>query len=178
MNRGILCIVITCLFLFSCEEKVRTKVLDKVEEQNYTYIDKHKMLLVYEDSLISDYIQQNALEMKKTPTGLFYHVEASGMNNKFPIGTLIELDYKIRRLDGELIYSSEKTGLMQIVMNKDHTIKGLKEGIGLMKEGKKARFIIPSHLAYGISGDMNRIKVNEVLVYDIELKTINNQKIN
>lgn len=177
MNKYIVFIISLCVFLFSCEEKVRTKVVDEVQSKDYTYIDKHKLLLAYQDSLINAYVNEQGWEMERTATGLYYSIEPMGMNNKFPIGTFMELDYKIHRLNGELVYSSEETGLMQIVMNKDHSIKGLKEGIALMKEGKKARFILPSHLAYGISGDMSEIKVNEVLMYDIEIRTINNQKI-
>ena len=45
----------------------------------------------------------------------------------------------------------------------------LEEGILLLKEGDRAKFIIPSHLAFGLLGDMKKIPAKAVLVYDIEL---------
>jgi FKBP-type peptidyl-prolyl cis-trans isomerase len=39
----------------------------------------------------------------------------------------------------------------------------------LMKEGEKAIFIIPSHLAFGLLGDENKIPKRATLVYDVEL---------
>ena len=38
-----------------------------------------------------------------------------------------------------------------------------------MKEGDKARFVIPSHLAYGMQGDGNKIPGNSPLYYDVTL---------
>lgn len=178
MNNKTLYAIVISILLFSCEEKVRKQVSSETKGQKYTYVEGYKSLLAKEDSLIRNYIQMHDLDMQKTATGLFYQVEPSGMDNKFTTGTFLKLDYKIHRLNGDLVYSSDENDVMEVVLHKDHSIKGLVEGIELMRQGKKARFIIPSHLAYGLSGDMNKIKVSEVLVYDIELKTINNQKIN
>ena len=38
-----------------------------------------------------------------------------------------------------------------------------------MKVGDKAKFIIPSHLAFGLLGDENKIPKRATLVYDVEL---------
>ena len=178
MNNKVLYSIVFAILLFSCEEKVRKQISSDANTTQYSSnVEVFKNLLEEEDSLIRNYIQEHNLEMKKTATGLFYHVEPSGMNNKFPIGTFMELDYEIHRLNGDLIYSSAQDDQMKVALHKDHSIKGLVEGIELMKLGKKACFIIPSHLAYGLSGDMQKIKVSEVLIYNIEIKTINNQKI-
>ena len=57
-------------------------------------------------------------------------------------------------------------------------ISGLEEGILLLRQGDRAKFIIPSHLAYGLIGDQNNVGSKTTLVYDIDLvkihKNINN----
>ncbi len=38
-----------------------------------------------------------------------------------------------------------------------------------MKKGSKGKFFIPSSLAYGKTGSGEKIKANEILVFDIEV---------
>jgi FKBP-type peptidyl-prolyl cis-trans isomerase FkpA len=51
----------------------------------------------------------------------------------------------------------------------DNVESGLHEGILYMNEGSKALLVIPSHLAHGLVGDMNKIPPKSTIVYDIEL---------
>jgi FKBP-type peptidyl-prolyl cis-trans isomerase len=41
-----------------------------------------------------------------------------------------------------------------------------------MHVGDRAKFIVPSHLAFGLLGDQNKIPQHATLVYDIELVKI------
>jgi FKBP-type peptidyl-prolyl cis-trans isomerase FkpA len=38
-----------------------------------------------------------------------------------------------------------------------------------MKQGQKAIFIMPPHLAHGLLGDKNKVPPRATLVYDVEL---------
>jgi FKBP-type peptidyl-prolyl cis-trans isomerase len=49
---------------------------------------------------------------------------------------------------------------------------GLEDGILLMHEGGRAKFIIPSHLAFGLTGNGNKIPPKSTLIYDIKLLKI------
>jgi FKBP-type peptidyl-prolyl cis-trans isomerase len=50
-----------------------------------------------------------------------------------------------------------------------HVIPGWDEGILLLNEGSKARFVIPSDLAYGSRGAGGVIPPNATLIFDVEL---------
>jgi FKBP-type peptidyl-prolyl cis-trans isomerase len=41
-----------------------------------------------------------------------------------------------------------------------------------MRAGDKARFIFPSHLAFGFTGDSQKIPQNASVIYDIQLLRI------
>ena len=56
-------------------------------------------------------------------------------------------------------------------------IKGLEKAISFMNEGMKAKFIIPSQLAFGEMGSSSGIiPPNATLMYEIELLNINKQQ--
>ncbi len=45
----------------------------------------------------------------------------------------------------------------------------MKQGILFLKTGDRVKFILPSHLAFGLAGDGDKIPAKAALVYDIEL---------
>jgi FKBP-type peptidyl-prolyl cis-trans isomerase len=49
---------------------------------------------------------------------------------------------------------------------------GLEEGILLLQEGDKARFIMPPHLAHGLIGDRDKIPARATIIYDLELVSL------
>jgi FKBP-type peptidyl-prolyl cis-trans isomerase FkpA len=72
-------------------------------------------------------------------------------------------------LNGDLAYSSGQTGPKEFEIGHGGVESGLEEGILLLHVGDHAKFIVPSHLAFGLLGDQNKIPQRATLVYDIEL---------
>jgi FKBP-type peptidyl-prolyl cis-trans isomerase len=80
-----------------------------------------------------------------------------------------KLKFSVSLLDGTLCYSSDSSGLESFIIDHDQVESGLHEGIKLLHEGDKAKFILPSHLAHGLIGDKDKIPRRSPIVYDIEL---------
>jgi FKBP-type peptidyl-prolyl cis-trans isomerase len=88
----------------------------------------------------------------------------------------VKLKYKVGLLDGSYGYSSDSSGVMDIKLGQSDEPTGLQEGILKLNEGGKALLIVPSYLAYGITGDGNKITGAQPLVYNIELIEVKNEK--
>ena len=132
-------------------------------------IKTNKYLVKAEEQNIKDFIQRHAYHMKETGSGLWYEIYQKGNGEKAQKDKIAELRFTISLLSGEIIYNTEKEGVKEFVIGKAAVESGLEEGILLLKVGDHARFIIPSHLAFGLSGDFDRIPEKATIVYDLEL---------
>jgi peptidylprolyl isomerase len=107
---------------------------------------------------------------EKTNSGLRYKMISEGDGKKAEKGKTVSVHYKGMLPDGTVFDSSYKRKQpIDFPLGKGHVIEGWDEGIQLLKEGDKARFVIPSHLAYGSRGAGGVIPPNATLVFDVEL---------
>ena len=125
-----------------------------------------------EDQQIDDFIARYGWKMTKTGTGLRYLIFQKGHGVKAVKGKVAAIRYTLRFLNGNLCYSSDKEGLKEFKIGYGNVESGVEEGILLMHVGDRAKFIVPSHLAFGLLGDQNKIPQQATLVYDIELVKI------
>lgn len=107
---------------------------------------------------------------EKTSSGLRYKIEEEGTGAKAEKGKTVSVHYKGMLPDGTVFDSSYKRNQpIDFPLGEGHVITGWDEGIQLLNEGGKARFVIPSHLAYGERGAGGVIPPNATLVFDVEL---------
>jgi FKBP-type peptidyl-prolyl cis-trans isomerase FkpA len=132
-------------------------------------IESNKNLVHDEEMSIDAYIKRRNLSMKISGTGLRYAILNEGEGAKAKMGDFVTVNYRVELLDGTLCYSSTKKGPQEFVVEKSQIESGLHEGIKLLAQGGKAKFILPSHLAYGLTGDQEKIPPHSPVVYDIEL---------
>lgn len=125
-----------------------------------------------ENERIEAFIKRRGLKMEKTGTGLRYLILQQGEGNFAQEGQTVLLNFKVSLLDGKVCYSSDEVGPQQFNIGNDNVESGLHEGIQLLKPGGKAKFILPSHLAHGLSGDAQKIPANATIIYDVELLAI------
>ena len=132
------------------------------------------------------YIADHKLIVKTTPSGLKYVITQPSMKPKPLTGDTLLVNYIGRTTNGKVFDSSiqaeaQKAGLnqpgrnyepLQVIAGAGTVIKGWDEGLLLLNEGSKAKFIIPSNLGYGTEGAGEDIPPYSTLVFDIELVKI------
>ena len=107
---------------------------------------------------------------EKTSSGLRYKIEEKGNGPKAEKGQTVSVHYKGMLPDGSVFDSSyTRNQPIDFKLGKGQVISGWDEGIQLLNVGDKARFVIPSHLAYGERGAGGVIPPNATLVFDVEL---------
>jgi len=136
-------------------------------------INANKQAVQNEDQQIRQYIIRMGLQMQETGTGLRYLIINKGNGPKARPGKLARFDYEIRLITGELCYSSQKTGTKEFRIGSGGVESGLEEGILLLHKGDRVKFILPSHLAFGLVGDQDKIPGRCTIIYDVHLLDLN-----
>jgi len=148
----------------SQSEKQTTK--KQLEESLF---EANKKAVKTEDQQIEDFVRRHNWNMNKTGTGLRYRIYEQGNGEQAAEGKVAVIGYEVSLLNGEIVYSSDHTGPKEFMIGRGGVESGLEEGILLLQVGDRAKFIIPSHLAYGLSGDEDKITGKTTLVYDVNL---------
>jgi peptidylprolyl isomerase len=107
---------------------------------------------------------------EQTPSRLRYKIIQKGDGPQPQKGQTVSVHYKGMFSDGKVFDSSYNRGEpIEFPVGMGHVIRGWDEGIMLLHKGDKARFVIPSELAYGAQGAGGVIPPNATLVFDVEL---------
>lgn len=169
---------IVCIALFACNSNQQTHHQRQLSKDsiNYRLMTANKILTESENEKILDYAKRYHWEMKETGTGLRYLIYKEGKGEKPEIGKNVKIKYTTSLLNGVTIYKSDESGLKEFEIGKAQVETGLEEGILLLKVGDKAKFIIPSHLGFGLLGDQNKIPRKATLIYDVELISVEKTK--
>ncbi|MBN4047081.1 peptidylprolyl isomerase [bacterium AH-315-P13] len=118
-------------------------------------------------------IEKLASGFKKTESGLRYQMLQKGTKTKAEKGKTVSVHYKGQLADGTVFDSSYKRNQpLDFVLGMGQVIAGWDEGIQLLKVGDKARFVIPSNLAYGSAGAGDAIPPDATLIFDVELMDV------
>tara|TARA_R110000787_G_scaffold204931_1_gene315411 strand:- start:2219 stop:3148 length:930 start_codon:yes stop_codon:yes gene_type:complete len=110
---------------------------------------------------------------EETPSGLRYNILQKGDGKQATKGANVSVHYKGQLLDGTVFDSSYKRKEpIDFPLGVGQVIAGWDEGILLLKVGDKARFVIPSNLAYGERGAGGVIPPDATLIFDVELMDV------
>jgi FKBP-type peptidyl-prolyl cis-trans isomerase len=170
--------IVIILVVASCnnDQKIQHQRQLSQDSINYRMMNANKLLTQSETEKIIDYANRYQWQMKETGTGLRYLIYKQGNGKKPKIGSVVKINYKTGLLNGVTIYNSEESGPKIFEIGKADVETGLQEGILLLKVGDKAKFIIPSHLGFGLLGDQKKIPQKATLIYDVELISVENLK--
>jgi len=110
---------------------------------------------------------------QQTDSGLRYQIIQEGKGQQPVGGQTVSVHYKGQLLDGTVFDSSYKRQQpIDFVLGQGQVIPGWDEGVSLLKVGDKARFVIPSDLAYGSRGAGGVIPPDAALIFDVELVAV------
>lgn len=122
-----------------------------------------------------DYLEANNIT-EHTESGLYYK-KLNTTNGAMPqVGQTALVKYVASFLDGSLLGSSDELGVEQyeVPMGQHKVLRGLEEGISMMRVGEKARLVIPYTMAYGDVAYGN-VPAYSNLVFDVELLGVKNE---
>jgi FKBP-type peptidyl-prolyl cis-trans isomerase len=105
------------------------------------------------------------------PSGLQYKILTSGTGPKPTASDSVVCNYRGTLIDGKEFDSSYKRG-QPATFPVSGVIKGWTEALQLMPVGSKWQLVIPSDLAYGERGTGADIGPNAVLIFEVELLSI------
>jgi peptidyl-prolyl cis-trans isomerase A (cyclophilin A) len=118
-------------------------------------------------------MEKLAAGFEKTESGLRYQFIQRGSGKKAESGKTVAVHYEGSLESGKVFDSSyPRKKPIEFRLGQGQVIEGWDEGIALLQEGDKARFVIPSHLGYGSRGAGGAIPPNATLIFDVELMEV------
>lgn len=114
-----------------------------------------------EQTNLKNYLAKNNITVPKTKDGLYYIEQTKGTGDSVTASDYVIIDESWYTLDGTLIGTNDTTlaGKNTVIpfvsyvgpqkIKVSNAIRGLSEGLQLMKAGGSAELIVPSSLAYG-----------------------------
>ncbi len=157
---------------FACQGEEKTKKLPFTSKADYeeTMIASHKAYLQKERSKISSYIEDSGSDFDSTGTGLRYRIIETNLDgDTLASGEIAVIFYQLKDIEGNLLYETRAELAHEFAVDYDEVESGLHEGIKKMRTGEKAIFILPAHIAHGITGDQAAIPSQTTLVYELYL---------
>jgi FKBP-type peptidyl-prolyl cis-trans isomerase len=163
--------ILATVVLCSCSQKKDSVTTENLSQKQITekLVEANIAAIKAENLQIDKLIVSQGWKMGETPTGLRFQIIEKGTGDNACLSELVRFEYDVKLLTGEEIYSSAKTGPKEFRIGSGGVESGLEEGILLLKLGDKARFIIPSYLAHGLSGDQDRIPPKATLIYTVKI---------
>lgn len=164
-----------CFALSSCNrtQEDESMVLNVNPDSLKEHLDyAHQALNEHEEKVINQFLKRHQWKMERTSTGLRYVVYRPGQGTQANKGDMVRFNYELKLINGIVIDSSDESGVAEIVIEYEDVVSGLHEVLQYMNTGARAKAIIPSYLAYGLTGDLDRIPKGATLVYDIEILKI------
>ncbi len=157
--------------------KINMELLDIQTEAEYenekeaflTWIDDFGD---YEKVILKQFLASEELQVNRLPSGIFYLNLHPGKGKKVEPGDTLTINYEGRFLNGKFFDSTiRRRQPFQFVYGTEwQVIKGLEEGIGMMHEGERSLFILPSELGFGSQGSSTGIiPPFTSLIFEVEI---------
>lgn len=129
----------------------------------------NRYMILKEKEDIVNYIERHNLKVEWVGTNLCYSIVKQGDTEQIKRGNLVSMEYEVRFLNGDLVYSSKESGPKTFVVGRGGVESGLEETIVYLHKNDVAVIILPSDSAHGLIGDGNRIPPKTPIVYKVKI---------
>ncbi|MEX0636715.1 MAG: FKBP-type peptidyl-prolyl cis-trans isomerase [Ferruginibacter sp.] len=163
-------------------EKARMASMEKAQEGMKKLAEQQ---IIKDDKTLQEYFAKNNITAVKAPQGTYVQIITPGTGANVDTSVVAKVNYTGKTMAGKTFDSNIDPAFNHVEpftvnmtnnqMLGNGVIKGWTDGMVLLNKGAKAKFYIPSSLAYGAQGAGQDIGPNEILVFDIEVLDIMNQ---
>lgn len=169
-------LILLFLVMISCSTPEARRPISYTKTQTLaSATEQLKKINKIEEAKVLAYIKRDSLHTYLTsPNGYWFQYleKKEGEEITLKKGMIATLSYEIRNLNDQIIYSKEELGAKEYTIDKEDFIPALQSGIKTMKIGETIKFVIPSHQAFGVVGDDNRIGINQSIISIVTLINI------
>ncbi|CAL2101764.1 Gliding motility lipoprotein precursor GldI [Tenacibaculum sp. 190130A14a] len=162
--------IVCFILLFSCKEPEARRPKGHGTQNFYKEIlEKSKKLNSLEKKRLEKWIVQDTVnDYKLSPLGFWYmyHVKDTVDTTTPKLEDVVQIAFDITSMSGDTLYNKQERTYK---VDKEDFVPGLQDGIKLMKKGETITFVIPSYVAFGVSGDGNKIGINQPIKSTVTL---------
>lgn len=174
--RRIITITVSVLLLVACKSpEARRPISSKSGSFIDASVARNIKLNEKEQSYIKKIMIENPDQVYiASENGFWYYYNTKQADSLISpdFGDIVNFNYDIKTLNGQVIYSKEDLKTQNYIMDKQELFSGLREGLKLMKAGETVTFLFPSQKAFGYYGDENRIGTNVPLICKVSVNSI------
>jgi len=155
------------------DEEMRSLIVNLRKRTQEAQLRKIQETIVRNAEESRKFLEENAKRegVQTTDSGLQYVVLEEGKGETPGPGDQVSVNYRGTFPDGTEFDSSYTRG-KPASLQTDGVIKGWTEALQMMKAGSRWKIFVPPDLAYGRGGMGERIPPNQVLVFEIELLSV------
>lgn len=113
-------------------------------------------------------------EMTRRPSGVYVQDLVEGVGEEVGLGDRVRMHYVGWLPDGTRFDSSLDRGEpFEFRVGREEVVSGWDRGVVGMREGGQRRIVVPPELGYGIRGAGERVPPNAVLVFRLQVLSVN-----
>jgi len=142
-------------------------------------------IMADDDKKLQEYFKKNNIKATKTPLGAYVELIQPGTGPMIDTSVVVKTNYTGRTLDGKTFDTNTDSSKghvepFNVNMTNDMSlgnavIRGWTDGLLTLNKGAKAKFYIPSPLAYGKQKVGEDIPASSILMFDIEVLDVLNK---
>jgi FKBP-type peptidyl-prolyl cis-trans isomerase len=148
-----------------------------IDSNEYFYFHIHLLsfqtpegMIFKEEAQLKKYVEDNKITTQPNSMGLYIIETQPGTGIKIDSGCQVRMNYRVSLLDGKELFSSfERPEPVKFEYGKRVDTPGFEYAVSTLKKGSKAKFIVPSILAFGRRGSGTMVPPYTPLVYEIEI---------